>query len=344
MPLFVPLMCLLGMGLARFWVPAQAVAADPAAHDDAPARLLRWTVGLLPAQRAEWGQAMLGELDHIDGRVRRWHFTVGCAGTVALLPPWGRAAAVVWAMIALAAGSAGLYASVCVRYGLGTGDWVIAAIVLALLAGYVLVAGVQARRPGVTLPGLLVGLLVALAWVGPHGFTFYGFIVAVPPHWVSLLQLIVMPLTGVVGTLWRGSAVAGRRIACLAGLSAGLGLFLYGTLAVAVIGVAGAQIDATWTVSANVSDRLGNNAVFYLWLLPLTTAALGWAGAAATARVRPRLAASVTPVPVAAAGRAGEGSGSAMVPPARTRSRRRLLLAGAVVAAFLMLAVTMLAG
>jgi len=36
-------------------------------RDDVPARLLRWAVGLLSAPRAEWGQAMLGELDHIDG-------------------------------------------------------------------------------------------------------------------------------------------------------------------------------------------------------------------------------------------------------------------------------------
>nr|BFE63094.1 hypothetical protein GCM10020063_076200 [Dactylosporangium thailandense] len=29
--------------------------------EDAPLRLLRWAVGLLSAQRAEWGRAMLGE-------------------------------------------------------------------------------------------------------------------------------------------------------------------------------------------------------------------------------------------------------------------------------------------
>jgi hypothetical protein len=45
-------------------------------------------VGLLSAQRAEWGQAMLGELDHIEGRRQRWRFTVGCAGAALLLPPW----------------------------------------------------------------------------------------------------------------------------------------------------------------------------------------------------------------------------------------------------------------
>jgi hypothetical protein len=85
------------------------------------------------------------------------------------------------------------------------------------------------------------------------------------------------------------------------------GLFLYGTLAVAVIGAAGAQIDANWTVSANVDDRLGNNVIFYLWVLPLITAALGWAAAAATARIRPRLAVSVAAVPFTVFGQVGEG-------------------------------------
>ena len=70
-----------------------------------PVRLLRWAAGLLSAQRAEWGQAMLGELDHIDGPGRRWRFSVGCAGAALLLPPWGRAAAAVWAMVATTAGA-----------------------------------------------------------------------------------------------------------------------------------------------------------------------------------------------------------------------------------------------
>ncbi|WP_426511304.1 hypothetical protein ACPPVO_12170 [Dactylosporangium sp. McL0621] len=39
--------------------------------EDAPVRLLRWAVGLLAPPRAEWGQAMLGELGHLDGRWRR---------------------------------------------------------------------------------------------------------------------------------------------------------------------------------------------------------------------------------------------------------------------------------
>jgi hypothetical protein len=347
MTIFIPLMCLLGMGMAQFRRFAHAVPAGPAARDDAPARLLRWAAGLLPAQRAEWGQAMLGELDHIDGRGRRWRFAAGCAGAALLLPPWGRAAAAVRAMAAVAAGSAALYACVGTRYGLGAGDWVLAAIALILLASYTLAASVLLRRPGVALPGLLGGLLVALAWLVPYGFTFYGLIVSVPPLWAPLMQVIVVPLsTGVAGALWGGSAVTGRRIARLAAFSAGLVLFLYGTLAVAVLGAAGPD-DSGWTVSYIVGDRLGNNAVFYLWLLPLTTAAIGWAAAAATARIRPGPAASVASVPFTAVGPVGQGSRNPMTTPqeagraVRGRSWRRtayLLLLCAVAAAALFLA------
>ena len=84
--------------------------------EDAPLRLMRWAVGLLSPQRAEWGQAMLGELGHIDGRIRRMRFALGCAGAALVLPPWGRAAAGVWAMIVLAAGAVGLYAGMAVHY------------------------------------------------------------------------------------------------------------------------------------------------------------------------------------------------------------------------------------
>src|SRR2546423_553995 len=80
--------------------------------EDAPLRLLRWAVGLLSAHRTAWGKAMLGELAHLDGRVRRMRFALGCTGAALILPPWGRRAA------GLAALSAGLlqllYATVAV--------------------------------------------------------------------------------------------------------------------------------------------------------------------------------------------------------------------------------------
>ena len=355
MPIFIPLICLVAMGLALFRRSVPLSPAGPQARDDVPARLLRWAAGLLSAERAEWGQAMLGELDHIDGWGRRWRFAAGCAVAALLLPPWGRATAAVWAAAAVAAASAGAYASVALRYGLGESSWVFAAVVLVLLTGCTVAAGVMVRQPGVAIPGLLGGVIVALAWLVPYGFTFYGFIVSVPPLWAVLTQVFAAPvLVGVAGTLWGGSA-AGRRVARLAGFSAGLGLFLYGTLAVAVIGTAGDQIHGTWTVSASVDDRLGNNAIFYLWFAPLVTAALGWAAAAATARIRPRLAVSAAAVPFTVPGQTGEGNpgpewalpseaGPPEHGPSWRRTAYRLLLWGVVSAALLGLAAGMLAG
>ena len=161
--LFILMICLLGIGIAVFRRSPKAFLDGPS--EDMPTRLLRWAAGLLSPQRGEWGQAMLGELGHLDGRIRRLRFTLGCVNAVVLLQPWGRrAAAGVWAMIAVAVGSVGVYASVAIRYGLGVGDWVAAAILIVLLAGYLLAASALLRRPGVVLPGLLGGLFVA--WPG----------------------------------------------------------------------------------------------------------------------------------------------------------------------------------
>ena len=285
MPLtFILMMCLLGIGIAMFRRSPQAFADGPS--EDMPTRLLRWAAGLLSPQRGEWGQAMLGELDHLDGRGRRWRFTLGCVIAALLLPPWGRAAAGVWAMAAVAAGAVGLYASVAIRYGLGAGDWVAAAILVVFLAGYLLAASALLRRPGVAIPGLLGGLFVALAWLAMRGFTFYGVIGTIPTIWEKLALVIGVPLVvGAAGTLWSRDAVVGRRVARLAAISGGLGLYLYGILAVAVLGAGGPPADTGWTVRYIVSDRLANNLVDLL-LLSLVTATVGWAGAAATARLR----------------------------------------------------------
>jgi hypothetical protein len=344
------MMCPVGIAVALLLRYARAVPAGPEARGDAPERLLRWAVGLLSAQREEWGQAMLGELDYIDGRAQRWRFAVGCAGAALLLAPWGRAAAAMWAMVAVAAAAAGVYAAVAVRYRLGTGDWVWAMIVLLFLVSFTLAAATLLRRPGIALPGLLGGLLVALAWLALSGFTFYGVIAPMTAPWSPLLAEVGVPvLVGVAGALWAGSAVAGRRIARLAAVSAGLGLYLYGTIAVAVLGAGGPPGTPGWTVSENVSDRLGTNVIFDLVVIPLVTATIGWAAAAATARIRPGLATSVVPVPFTAVGPAGAPSRDPMTAPqeagpaVRIRSWRRtawllLLCAGVAAAAFLAVA------
>jgi hypothetical protein len=229
---------------------------------------------------------MLGELGHIDGRGRRWRFTAGCVLAALLPPPWGRAAAGAWAMAAAAAGAVGLYASVAIRYGLSAGYWAAAAILVVFLAGYLLAASALLRRPGVAIPGLLGGLFVALAWLTVSGFTFYGVIGAIPTMWEKLALYIGVPLVvGAAGTLRSRDAAVGRRVARLAAISGGLGLYLYGTLAVAVLG-AGGPPETGWSVRYIVSDRLASNLAHHLLLLSLVTATLGWA-AAATARLRP---------------------------------------------------------
>src|SRR5215471_14097468 len=86
--------------------------------EDAPLRLLRWAVSLLSPRRAEWGQAMLGELGHLDRRLQRMRFALGCSGAVLILPPWGRAAAALWTMIGITAASFTLYTGLAVHYGL----------------------------------------------------------------------------------------------------------------------------------------------------------------------------------------------------------------------------------
>ena len=194
------MMCPLGIAVALLRRYARAVPAGPAVRDDGPERLLRWAAGLLSAQRAEWGQAMLGELDHIDGRGPRWRFSVGCAGAALLLPPWGRAAAAVWAMVVAAAGAAGVYAAVAVRYRLGAGHWVFAVIVLVFLVSFTLAAATLLRRPGVAVPGLLGGLFVALTWLALSGFTFYGVTAPMTAPWTPLIAEVAVPV--LVGVAW----------------------------------------------------------------------------------------------------------------------------------------------
>ena len=281
---------LLGAGMWRLVrVRGRVTPGAPAVRDDAPARLLGWAAGLLAAERAEWGQAMAGELDQIGGRAERWRFAAGCVSAALLLPPWGRAGAAVLAFIAGAAGAAGLFACAVIRYpggGSGGGIWVFLAVLLAILAGYILAGSVLVRRPGVAGPGLAGGLVVGAAWLA-----FAGFTGAAPPLGLPLL-LVVVPLAVGAGGTWRGgSAAFGRRTALLAGLSAALGLFLIrGSVLVATGGgpYTPAQVreaGGTDVTSYFVGDGLGRDTVLLL-LIPLVTATIGWASATLTARIR----------------------------------------------------------
>ena len=285
--IIVIMVVLLGVWMERLEEARQRVVPNASAQrHDAPALLLHWAVGLLPAERAEWGQAMIGELDYVDARAKRWHFAVGCVGVALLLPPWGRAGAAVGAFIAVAAGCAGLYAYALVRYpGLDNyaAAWVCLAILLPILVGYTLAGSALVRRPGVAAPGLAGGLFVLAAWLVLDGVTG-------PPKFPLLqpLLLSVVPLVVGAGGAWRGgTALIGRRAALLAGLSGSLGLFLIGAGAVIATGggpYTPGQITEAGTTNVTtyvVSDGLGNGVILML-LIPLVTAMVGWAGAALT--------------------------------------------------------------
>jgi hypothetical protein len=209
-------------------------------------------------------------------------------------------------MVAVAAGATGLYAAVVVRHGLGVSGWVWGAVILVFLVSYTLAASVLLRRPAVAMPGLLGGLFVTLAWLAIQRFTFAGVIAPMTAPSARLVVIGAPLLVGAAGTLWGGSAADGRRIARLAALSAALGLYLYATIAVAVLGAGGPPSDPGSTVSYTVGDRLGSAILKDLVLLPLVTATIAWATATATARLRPSLAASLVSVPVTGSGPAGE--------------------------------------
>lgn len=349
MPLFfVPMLGLMGIAI----VMARRVADAPSrAPEDVAARLLRWAVGLLTADRAEWGQAMVGELDHIQGRAQRLRFALGCVAASLVLPPWGRSVAGVSVMTALALGGIGLYAGVAAHYQLAGADWVAVGVLAVFAIGVLLGAGALVRRPGVTAAGLLGGLGVALAWLTLSGFSLYDHVAPDIVPWHPWVITIVVPfVVGATGTLYSRDPIVGKRVARLAGITAGLGLCLYGILAVAVVGAGGPPDDSGWGVRAIVSDRLDNTLIVLL-LLPVVTATVGWGAAAAATALTPtargRVTANVPSAPLPAAGQAAEMGGAAAshaqqvgsgVRGGSGRRTARLLLLGAVVVAALIFA------
>ena len=345
--MFVVVLLLGGIGVALILRRLRTAPAAPAGGSDgpavsagvgagdAPARLLGWATGLLAADRAEWGQAMLGELDRLEGRAPRWRFAAGCSAAAMILPPWGRAAAAAGSLAAVAAGGLAVFAFASIHYGLGrsTGTWVGAAVLFAILAGYLLAGGSLLRRPGVAGPGLAGGLFVAAAWLAVSGWGFNRFLGPITmPGALPLLVIVVPAAVGAGGTLWAGSAVAGRRVARLAAVSAGLGLYLYGVLAVTAVGAGGPPGLPGATVAGNVADRLGNQVILALLVLPLATATVGWAAAAATGRLR---WGQPEPAPALPA----TGGGPAAAAAGRSRTAYLLLLSTTVAAALILASV-----
>ena len=326
-PSVLAILLLAGAG-AVLWSREHPPPDPQTVRGDVPLRLLQWAVGLLRADRVDWGQAMLGELDRIESRSERWRFTLGCVVGVVLAPPWGPVGPMA-ALTAVALGSSVVLGFGFVHFGLTANpwNWALLVILAALVMGSIVAVSVLLRRPGVGRLGLLGGFFVAATWLASSGFTWAGLISPINSvgAWSGPALLIGVPLVVGVGSAWRSEdALTGRRAARVAAVSAGLAMFFVSTIA--VVAIDGGPHDPGVGVAGGVSEAFSNVAMLFLMFLPAATATIGWVAATATVRLRSvqlsgRTHDSIsTPKTV---GRVGEQS--------QTRSIGRLLLLAALV-------------
>ena len=118
-------------------------------------------------------------------------------------------------------------------------------------------------------------------------------------HWHQLVLVIVVPfVVGAAGTLWSRDPIVGQRVARLAAITAGLGLFLYGTLAVAVIG-AGGPFDRTPAGPSGTPSATGSATTWSSCCCSsLVIATVGWGGAAAAGPLLRRTPTPTVPGPI----------------------------------------------
>ena len=267
---------------------------------DAPSRLLGWAVGALPADRAPWGDAMVGELHQMGNRWQRWRFALGCASAAVFLPSRRADSTNLAARLvaATALACAGL-----VAYGLAhypriltlAGTWPVLAIFLSVLAGYAVISAVLVRRGPVARSGLAGGLGLAAVWI-VAGIPVVSH--ARQPAYSLLLLAIPMTSLAVGAAAARRDRTAAVRqqVVLLSALVAGLVLFL--AYASDTLITAGGPYDAGQVrdfagsglpdlATYAVDDNLGS-AMMLLLLVPTVTAAIGCTGAGLAARLRHR--------------------------------------------------------
>jgi hypothetical protein len=285
------------MGLIIFALVVLAVAAGiyrawrrgSSGRADIPALIVGWAARLLSVDRAEWGQAMLGELGQYKG-FARWRFALGCAVAAIGLPRRGRSGRWVMASVLVASiASAGLVGYGFVRYpGMvtGTGTWLALAAFAAVLAGFVVITGATTRQSPVAVTGLVCGCALAGVWI------VVGAIALSTRNTASMFFLLILPLAsigvGVVGTRRGRTRTAGRRAALVSAVVAALAVFL--VLATGTLITGGRPYDAGQLrdfassgypdiATYAVSDNLGT-AMVLLLLMSTMTALLGSTGAA----------------------------------------------------------------
>jgi hypothetical protein len=262
---------------------------------DIPAVVVEWAARLLAVDRAEWGQAMLGELEQYKGSAR-WRFALGCATAVVGLPRRsGNGRWVIASVLVASIASAGLVSYSFVRYpGMvtGAGTWMALAAFAVVLAGYVGIAGVTTRQPSIGITELVSGCALAGLSIA------VGAVEVSTRSKASMLLLLIIPLAsivvGVVAARRGRTRPVARRAALVSAVVASLAVFL--VLATDVLVTGGRPYDAgqlrDFATSGYpdmatyvVNDDLGT-AMVLLLLMSVITALLGSAGATlATRRV-----------------------------------------------------------
>jgi hypothetical protein len=270
---------------------------------DRPAELLRVAIRGLPADRAEWGRAMLGELDEAPGSRARWRFSLGCAKAATAWRVRERlggshrdGAAVRAVILAAVAASLALGAYGPVRYRLPGATWPAVLTLVAVLLAYVLCAlglsrGMAPRAVVARRHGLIGGLAVGAAWL------VVLFPTAPLKEWVAAPLLVAMLAPASVAAL-TARATRDARAATAAALWCGLagGLVVFVISATAAYLQAGGPFDpqlirdfqasgAPDLTAYAVSDNLGE-ALAMLMIVPTVALAAG----SLAARLGPRVA------------------------------------------------------
>jgi hypothetical protein len=258
---------------------------------DRAQQVLEFAVRGLPADRVDWAQAMLVELDQVEGRQERWQFSLGCAWGAARIrvqspEPGGvllRVVVLGGATIALALVGYGLVRYPGLRSEPNVGGAMI--VFLATLLTYILLTvslsrGATERSAVARRYGLTGGLAVGVGWL----------LGIAPPSalkgWVFLPLLIALLGPALVAAA-AGHRARDSRTGTLAALWSGLvgGLTVFIVWVTVTYTNAGGPYDAGLVrdfhkssahdlVTYAVSDNLGSGLVLLL-MIPTVALALG---------------------------------------------------------------------
>lgn len=275
---------------------------------DAPAVLLAASVHLLAADRAEWGEAMVGELDRLTTSSERWRFALGCVRATGFAAPRrGAPDRLIVAVVAAAvAACVSLVAYALARYpGVidGARTWSAVTAFLAVLAGYLVITRVIVHRLSLSSlravrDALFGAVTIAAFWMVVGVSASFG-----ASQYIGTLLLVAVPLAslsvGAVGTRRTRNASTGRQAALLSALGAGLLVFLlwvgaavltagrpYDAGMVRDFRSSGAHDLATYAVNDNLGAAMG-----LLLIVPMVAAVFGFAGASIAGRSLPRASA-----------------------------------------------------